>query len=211
MAEDELDVAHTREGRRTLVIVTVLNAVLAAGLFSGGILADSSSLLANGLDNTSDVAVYLLALFAMTRGPGWQARAGGVAGVMLIVLGAVFIIEAIRRAIVGAEPVGLTMMVAAVAAALVNILCLRILAHNRGGDVTLRAAWTYSTNDFLASAGVLVAGGLVWFTRSPWPDIVVGLAIAAYAIKSGIGILRDARGIPSEAPAVRDGPRDARR
>ena len=64
----------------------------------------------------------------------------------------------------------------------------------RQANVNVRAATTFSTNDFIANAGVLVGGGLVLWTGRAWPDLVVGLAVAAIALKGGIEILQDARG-----------------
>jgi len=43
--------------RRTLLIVLALNVALAAGFALTGVLADSSSLIANALDNASDSIV----------------------------------------------------------------------------------------------------------------------------------------------------------
>jgi Co/Zn/Cd efflux system component len=44
----------------------------------------------------------------------------------------------------------------------------------------------------MANAGVLVGGGLVLWTGQAWPDLVVGLAVAAIALKGAISILQDA-------------------
>lgn len=84
------------------------------------------------------------------------------------------------------------MMVMAVIAAAVNALCVWLLKRIREADVNVRAATTFSTNDFVANAGVLIGGGLVIWTGQAWPDLVVGLAVAAIALKGGIRILRDA-------------------
>lgn len=51
------NVQHDRQ-RRTLLVVLILNGLLFAGLGLGGLLADSSALLANALDNASDSVVY---------------------------------------------------------------------------------------------------------------------------------------------------------
>src|SRR3546814_3018131 len=63
------------EERRTLWIVLLLNAAIAAGFFVSGFFADSSALIANGVDNLSDTAVYALSLVALTRGQTWKTRA----------------------------------------------------------------------------------------------------------------------------------------
>ena len=59
--------------------------------------------------------------------------------------------------------------------------------------MALRAATTFSFNDFISNGGMLVAGGLVLWLGSNWPDLIVGVMTALIAIKGGIEILKDAR------------------
>lgn len=54
--------------RRTLWIVLMLNVGIALAFLIAGISGDSSALLANGLDNLSDAAVYALSLIASIAG-----------------------------------------------------------------------------------------------------------------------------------------------
>ena len=56
----------------------------------------------------------------------------------------------------------------------------------------MRSAWLCSRNDVVANASVFVAASAVWLTRSAWPDIVAGLAIAGLFGASAVGILRQA-------------------
>ena len=51
----EFSAADQRQ-RKTLLIVLVLNALLFVALGIGGLLADSSALMANAVDNASDAA-----------------------------------------------------------------------------------------------------------------------------------------------------------
>ena len=57
----------------------------------------------------------------------------------------------------------------------------------------MQAAETFSFNDFISNGGVLIAGGLVLWIGSPWPDLIAGALIALVAIVGGIGILRSVR------------------
>jgi Co/Zn/Cd efflux system component len=57
----------------------------------------------------------------------------------------------------------------------------------------MRSAWLCSRNDVIANVGVLLAAGAVAVTRSGWPDIVVGLVIAAMFGRSALHVMRDAR------------------
>jgi cobalt-zinc-cadmium efflux system protein len=183
----------TAKERKTLWIVLWLNAAIAAAFFVTGFAADSSSLIANGLDNLSDTAVYALSLAALTRRSTWKIRAATVSGIMLLVFAIGILGDVGRRFIEGSEPVGPTMMVMATIAAIVNFLCLRLLQRLDEPDVNLRAATTFSFNDFISNGGILVAGGLVLLLGTNWPDLLVGFATAAIAFMGGLEILTDAR------------------
>ena len=160
---------------------------------TAGVVGDSSGLIANGLDNASDAAVYAISLFAVERGVTWKVRAARLSGAMLLVLCVGVVIDVIRRFMFGAEPAGNVMILMTLAAAAANLLSLRVLNAFRTHDVNLRAAWTFSINDFLSNLGVLIAGVLVARFSWSWPDLVVGLAIALVAAKGGVDILSDAR------------------
>jgi len=179
--------------RRTLWIVLLLNAAIAAGFFVTGLIGDSSALIANGVDNLSDTAVYALSLIALSRGRTWKTRAATVSGVMLLIFAGGILIDVGRRYVQGSEPIGPTMMVMSAIAGVVNYVCLRLLQRLKQPDVNLRAAATFSFNDFISNGGILIAGALVLWLGTNWPDLLVGLATALIAIKGGIEILRDAR------------------
>ena len=166
-----------------------------------GVVADSSGLIANALDNTSDAAVYAMSYYATTHGPRWKIRTARVSGVMLLILCAAVLADVARRFLTGAEPISGVIVVMAIGAAIVNIACLRLLRGAHGDDVSLRAAWTFSINDLLSNLGVLAAGILVAWLGRAWPDLVVGLAVALFAAKGGIEILRDARRTNRMAPS----------
>lgn len=179
--------------RRALRIALGLNVALATSLFIGGVIADSSGLVANALDNAADAGVYAITLFAVPRGTVWKVRAARVSGLMLLVLSAGVIADVIRRFIVGAEPVGLLMVVMTIIAIAINFLSLRVLGGLDRDEVHARATWTFSMNDFLSNVGVLLAAVLIGVLDQAWPDLVAGLAIAVLAAKGGIEILVDAR------------------
>ena len=193
--------AHAGE-QRALRTALWLNTALAVGLLAAGLYGDSSGLIANGLDNAADAAVYAISLFAVSRGVKWKIRAARLSGAMLLVLCAGVVVDVIRRFTFGAEPAGNVMIVMTLMAAAVNALSLRVLRNFRTHDVNLRAAWTFSINDFLSNLGVLVAGILVMRFERPWPDLVVGLAIGLVAAKGGVAILTDADRTSREGEAI---------
>ncbi len=187
-ARDQTD----RQQRRTLLTVLALNAGLAGALGVGGVTADSSALIANAVDNASDAAVYLISFLAIGRAGSWKRGAARLSGIMLLIFAVGVLLDAGRRFLVGTEPIGPTMMGLAVVAAVVNLICLHLIRRQNSGDVNMKAAETFSFNDFASNGGILVAGGLVMWLDQAWPDLVVGVLVAAIAAKGGVEILRDA-------------------
>lgn len=190
---EKTEPAKNSTQRRVLFTALVLNLGLAAALAVAGLYADSSSLIANALDNASDGVVYALSLAAVGASGSSKRVAATVSGVLLIVLAVGILGDTARRYIYGSEPVGPVMMGLAVIAAAINLICLKLLQRLRSDDTNIKAARTFSFNDFVSNGGVLVAGVLVAVTGARWPDLAVGALVAAISLKGGIEILRDAQ------------------
>jgi Co/Zn/Cd efflux system component len=76
------------------------------------------------------------------------------------------------------DPVPLSL--AGAGALAVNLACAFMLARYRhhGGSLT-RAAFLSARNDAFANVAIVAAGLVTAATLSAWPDLIVGLAIAA--------------------------------
>ena len=191
MSEADLDLGST-DKRKTLWLVLALNVAIAAGFFVTAFLGDSNALLANGVDNSSDALVYALSLLALTRSARWKRGAARFSGVMLLIFAAGVMADAVQRYLNGSTPGGALMIGMAIVAAVVNLWCLRLLNKLKNKDVNLRAATTFSFNDFVSNGGIVLAGIAVMLTGANWPDLIVGIAVACIAVYGGIEILRDA-------------------
>jgi Co/Zn/Cd efflux system component len=55
----------------------------------------------------------------------------------------------------------------------------------------MRSTWLCSRNDIIANLSVLVAAIAVKVFDASWPDIVVGVAIAALFLNSAFTVLRE--------------------
>jgi Co/Zn/Cd efflux system component len=76
------------------------------------------------------------------------------------------------------EPV--TLSVVGAGALLVNVTCAFILARFRKASGSLtRAAFLSARNDAYANIAIIAAGLLTGYTLSIWPDLLVGIGIAA--------------------------------
>lgn len=191
MSEPGFDLSSA-DTRKTLWLVLALNLAIAAAFLVTAFLADSSALLANGLDNGSDAVVYGLSLLALSRSLGWKRWAARFSGIMLLIFAVGVMADAVQRFLNGSDPGGALMIGMAIVAGVVNLWCLRLLNKLTNKDVNLRAATTFSFNDFISNGGIVIAGVAVLFTGANWPDLVVGIAVACIAVYGGIEILRDA-------------------
>lgn len=192
MTEVELDAGNAAE-RRTLWWVLGINfsQVLLAGFV--GIVAESTGLLGAALDNLGDAAVYVVSLYAVGRSVASKARAARLSGVLLIVLSFGLLAEVIRRFVTGSEPIGIAMILTALANAATNLINLRLLRPHRERGVHLTASWIFTTNDMIANLGIVVSGAAVMILKSPLPDLLIGVVVAGIVIKGGWEILEHAR------------------
>jgi Co/Zn/Cd efflux system component len=147
--------------RRTLLMALAVNAAMAAVEGTAGWLAESTGLLADGLDMLSDAMAYAIALVAVGESHAFKQNAARLSGTVLFVLGLGVLVESGRRAIYGSEPVGALMITVGLLALIANITVLRLLQPFRAGEVHLRATWIFTRADVVANLGVIVAAALV--------------------------------------------------
>ncbi len=188
--------------RKVLVVALVLNAIMFLVEFVGGLLGESSGLIADSLDMLADSSAYAIALAAIGRSSAFKARAAGLSGTLLLVLGFGVVFDVVRRAIFGSDPIGLMILGVAAIALAVNATVLRLLSKHREGEVHLRATWIFTRADVLANVGVILGATLVMITGSRLPDLIVGFVIGLYIMKEARAILLEARIAQQERETV---------
>jgi Co/Zn/Cd efflux system component len=178
----------------TLRLLLAINATMFVVEIAAGWLAQSAGLIADSLDMFADAAVYGVSLYAVGKAASVKSAAARMSGYLqlLLALGALF--EVARRFVVGSEPESAVMMSIALLALAANASCMALIAKHRLGGVHMRASWIFSTNDVIANVGVIVAGALVAWTGSAFPDLVIGTAIALVVLSGAVRILRISRG-----------------
>ena len=178
--------------RRILIIVLLINTGMFFAEFSAGLASGSTALIADSLDMLADAMVYAIGLFALGRAAHWQLRAALSSGILQMLLGVGVALEAAWKLMANGLPDTATMGLFGMLALIANTLCFFLLARYREGDINMRATWICSRNDMIGNIGVLIAAGLVSWTNSPLPDIVIGLLIAAVVIYSAWRIVAEA-------------------
>jgi cation diffusion facilitator family transporter len=181
-----------RQGR-TLKAVLGINLGMFGVEFTAGLLAGSVALVADSMDMLGDAFVYALSLYAVSRGALWKARAALAKGAIMGAFGFFVLGQAAHKALVPVAPEPVTMGVVGLAALVANAVCLWLLWRHRDDDVNMRSVWVCSRNDIVANVSVLGAAALVAATASPWPDIVVGVALAALWLRSSASVVRESR------------------
>lgn len=172
----------------TLWILLAINGVMFLFEMVMGLMAQSAGLIADSLDMFADAAVYGLALYAVGHGVRMQVRAAHFAGVLQLILALGVLIEVGRRFIFGSEPESLMMMAIAFLALIANTTCLLLISRHREGGAHMKASWIFSANDVVINLGIIVAGVLVAWTGSNYPDLIIGTIV-------GIIVLTGARRI----------------
>ena len=175
--------------RKLLLQLLTINAVMFVTELIVGVWAQSTSLIADSLDMLADAAVYSVALLAVGLSTTKKVKAAHLSGWLQALLAAGVLFEVARRFWVGTEPMSTLMIVMASVALAANTLCLYLISQSRSDGAHMKATKIFSTNDVLANIGVIVAGGLVAWTGSGYPDLVIGGIIGIIVLDGARRIL----------------------
>ena len=118
-----------------------------------------------------------------------KVKAAHIAGWLQVVLALGALAEVVRRAVTGSEPESTLMMGIGLVALVANVICLVLIAKKRDRGAHMTASYIFSANDVIANAGVIVAGALVAWTGSSYPDLVIGTVIALVVLNGARRIL----------------------
>jgi len=155
-----------------------------------GFYAESTGLLADGLDMLADSFVYGLSLYAVGKSISMKHKAAYFSGVMQISLGLLCLVEVGRKFYFGSEPLSNYMIVVSMIALIANLWCLVLIHKHKDGEVHMKASWIFSANDVIVNTGVIVSGALVYFLNSNIPDLIIGGIVSIIVIRGGISIIR---------------------
>ena len=186
--------------RRVLRVVLWINLGMFVAELVAGLIAHSTALLADSVDMLGDAIVYGFSLYVIARAPLWQHRAALLKGLIMAAFGIGIAAEVASKLARGLTPDPGIMWAVALAALVANAYVLARLWGHRADDINMRSAWLCSRNDVIANGGVLLAALGVGWSGSAWPDILVGLAIAALFATSAARVIRDALAVSQPSP-----------
>jgi Co/Zn/Cd efflux system component len=166
--------------RRAVLFVGLANFAYFGVEFAVALAIGSVSLFADSIDFLEDASVNFLILVAMGWSLLWRGRVGAALAGILLVPGVATLWMAWDKFNAPVPPEPLPLTLAGLGALAVNLVCAFALVRYRhhGGSLS-KAAFLSARNDALANVAIIVAGFVTVFTRSAWPDLVVGLGIGA--------------------------------
>jgi ferrous-iron efflux pump FieF len=179
-------------------------AVLALGKLAAGVLTNSIGLLSTAADSLFDVLISGFNLFSIRIAdspadeghPFGHGKAESLAGllqtVVIIVVGGVLLVEAVRRLIRGIRPDhagwGIVVMIVATVASWLITRHLKRVGHDTDSVVLLADALHYET-DVWTNGGVVIGLLLLWLTGSGVFDALIGIAVAVVIMGSAYRLL----------------------
>jgi cobalt-zinc-cadmium efflux system protein len=193
--------------RRALSIALALIAGLMVGELVAGIVAQSLALLADAGHLLADAAALGFALFAASmavrpaRGR-WtfgfrrlEILAAQTNGVMLALVGAWIVYEAIRRLVSPPDVSGGIVLVVALAGIAVNLAATSVLSRSSRESLNVRGAYMHVVTDLAAFIGTAIAGAVILLTGWNRADALASLVVAGLMFWAAYGLVRDSTAI----------------
>ncbi len=166
--------------RRAVQFVALANLAYFGIEFVVALAIGSVSLFADSIDFLEDTSLNLLILLAL----GWpvkqRARIGMLLAGLLLVPGMATLWTAWGKFMTMVPPEPVSLSLTGAGAFIVNLTCAFLLARHRHHSGSLsKAAFLSARNDALANVAIIAAGLITAQTLSAWPDLIVGIGIAA--------------------------------
>ena len=191
---DQSETAQDTALPRIILIVVLANLAYFFFEFSVAKRIGSVSLFADSIDFLEDAAINLLIVTALGWSPKKRARVGMLLSGVILVPGVALLWTAWQKLVVPTPPEPWLLSGTGVGALAVNLGCALLLARFRhhSGSLT-KAAFLSARNDVLANAAIVAAGSLTLRWPSIWPDLIVGLGIAAMNADAAMKVWKAAR------------------
>lgn len=190
------EAARHAELRRVVLAVALLNLAYFGIEFVVALKIGSVSLFADSVDFLEDTSVNLLIFFALMWSPKLRSRVGMLLSGVLVIPALAFLWSLWGKFSNPVPPEPLALSLTGLGALAVNFGCAYMLVRVRhhGGSLS-RAAFLSARNDAIANIAIIAAGLVTAFAwDSVWPDVVVGLGIAALNLDAAREVWEAARG-----------------
>ena len=180
--------------RRAVTVVALANLAYFFVEFAVARHIGSVSLFADSVDFLEDATVN----FVIAAALGWsarnRARVGMLLAAVLLVPALALLWTAWQKFNTPVPPDPMLLSATGLGALFVNVGCALLLARFRHASGSLtRAAFLSARNDAFANVAIVLTGLVTLRWPSAWPDLVVGLLIAAINADAAKSVWRAAR------------------
>ncbi len=156
-----------------------------------GIISRSMGLVADSLDMLADSIVYGLSLWAVGSTFIRKKKVAVLSGYFQLILALLGLTEVIRRFISFEHvPDFRSMIVVSILALIANSVCLFLLQKSKSSEAHMKASLIFTSNDLIINIGVIVAGVLVFLTKSKYPDLIIGSIVFIIVVRGSLRILK---------------------
>jgi cobalt-zinc-cadmium efflux system protein len=197
------------EGR--LWISIILNFIITAAEFIGGMISGSLALLSDALHNLNDTTSLVISLVARkiskkeanrdkTFGYKRAEIIGAFINLITLVIIALFLIKEGVERFYNPQPIdGMVMFIVAIIGLLGNVITAILLYRDSTENLNLRSAYIHILSDAFSSVGVIIAGILILWYEVYIIDTILTLIIAGYILWHSYYMLRQTINILMES------------
>jgi len=197
------------EGR--LWISIILNFIITAAEFIGGMISGSLALLSDALHNLNDTTSLGISLVARkiskkeanrdkTFGYKRAEIIGAFINLITLVIIALFLIKEGVERFYNPQPIdGMVMFIVAIIGLLGNVITAILLYRDSTENLNLRSAYIHILSDAFSSVGVIIAGILILWYEVYIIDTILTLIIAGYILWHSYYMLRQTINILMES------------
>ncbi len=186
----DADSDHSNEKKLLWAVLSINFAFFILEMITGFI-SGSMGLVADSLDMLADTIVYSLSIYAIGNVASKKKRVAKISGYFQLILAIFGFTEVIRR-FLGLEvfPSFQMMITISFFALIGNAFCLYLLQKSKSKEAHMQASMIFTSNDVIVNIGVVIAGVLVYFTHSTYPDLIVGTIVFGLVAKGAFRILK---------------------
>lgn len=190
----QIDSQGQKSEKKLLWTVLIINFSMFVLEIITGLMAESMGLLADSLDMLADAIVYGLSLYAVGHIAARKKQVAKVSGYFQMALAIFGLAEVIRRFFGYEDVPGFqTMIIISLFALTGNAISLYLLQKSKSKEAHMEASMIFTSNDVLANIGVIIAGIVVYFTNSKFPDLIVGSIVFLLVARGSVRILKLAK------------------
>ena len=176
--------------RNAMVLALIINLIMIGADLTYGLMMNSASLLGDAANNSGDAFIFLVSVIVLSSTTVIKNRVALLKGIIMLA----FSVWAFYHVYLGL--IGLSWLSGGIVTA-VGLLSLIgngtvavMMYKHQDKDLNFKSAFICCRNDAIASAGVVLAGILVWVSNSHWPDVIIGAIIAGIACWGGTTVIR---------------------